>query len=55
MKALIYIGLVVGSTIGGLAGSFIDHGDIFGVWGLLLGAVGAIIGVWAGYKLSQIY
>jgi len=55
MKALIYIGLAIGSTIGGLVGSWIDGGNIFGTWGLLLGAVGAVAGIWAGYKLSQMY
>jgi len=55
MKALIYIGLAVGSTLGGLIGSWIDGGNIFGLWGLLLGAVGAIIGIWAGYKLGRMY
>jgi hypothetical protein len=55
MKALIYIGLAVGSTLGGLIGSWIDGGNIFGLWGLLLGTVGAFVGIWVGYKLSQTY
>lgn len=53
MKALIYLGLAVGSTIGGLLGSLIDNGNIFGMWGLLLGTVGAVAGIWAGYALSR--
>lgn len=55
MKALIYIGLAIGSTLGGLIGSWIDGGNIFGLWSLSLGSVGAIVGIWTGYKLSQIY
>jgi len=31
MKALIYIGLAIGSTIGGLVGSWVDGGNIFGL------------------------
>lgn len=53
MKALIYIGVAVGSTIGGFLGSLLDGGTIFGVWGLLLGTIGAFVGIWAGYKLGQ--
>jgi hypothetical protein len=53
MKTMIYIGVTVGGIAGGWIGSLIDHGNIFGAWGILLGGVGSIIGIWAGYKIGQ--
>jgi hypothetical protein len=53
MKTLIYIGIVVGGLIGGYVGSLLDGGNPFGVWGILLGAVGSFAGIWAGYKLGK--
>ncbi|MGH7250126.1 MAG: hypothetical protein ACREGC_04060 [Minisyncoccia bacterium] len=52
-KGLIYLGIFVGSTIGGLIGGALDHGNFFGLWGFMLGTVGAFVGIWAGFKLSQ--
>lgn len=51
-KALIWIGLFIGSTIGSL---------IPLVWGanplsfssILLSAIGGIVGIWLGFKMSQ--
>jgi dipeptide/tripeptide permease len=51
-KTLTYTGLFIGSTIG----SFIPTlwGDsLFGITGVLLSAVGGILGIIAGYKLSK--
>jgi uncharacterized membrane protein YeaQ/YmgE (transglycosylase-associated protein family) len=55
MKALIYIGLTIGSLLGGWLGSMIDHDPLFGPWSLLFSTVGALIGIWAGYKISKYY
>ena len=55
MKSLIYIGIAVGSIAGSWIGSLLDNGNIFGVWGILLGFVGAVGGLWAGYKLGKEY
>jgi hypothetical protein len=30
-----------------------DHGNMFGVWGILLSTVGSFFGIWAGYKAAQ--
>lgn len=51
-KSLIYLCLFVGSVVGGWLGSLLDGGNLLGVWGFLGGTVGAIIGIWVGYKLS---
>lgn len=52
-KTYIWIGIFIGSTVGSLIGSALDHGNFVGIWGLLLGTVGAFVGVWAGYKLGN--
>lgn len=55
MKLMISIGLFVGSSLGGWLGSLLDNGNIFGVWGLLFGTLGAFAGIWAGFKVGQSY
>jgi predicted MFS family arabinose efflux permease len=53
MKAFIYIGITVGGVVGGLIGAKIDGG--LGLWSILLGGlIGPFIGLWAGYKLSNL-
>ncbi len=53
-KSLIYVGIFVGSTAGSWIGSLFDHGNFFGLWGIVAGTLGGFVGVWAGYKLSQL-
>ena len=53
MKKLVYLGLAVGSTLGGWLGTVIDKGNGLGAWSLLLGTVGGLAGIWAGYKLGS--
>ncbi|HKR82091.1 MAG TPA: hypothetical protein VJR27_03760 [Candidatus Saccharimonadales bacterium] len=55
MKLLIYVGLLAGSLAGGWIGSILDHGNVFGGWSLLFGTVGALIGIWTGYKAGKHY
>jgi hypothetical protein len=52
-KHYIYIGILIGSTVGGWLGSLLDHGNFLGVWGILLSGVGGILGIWAGYTLGN--
>ena len=51
-KSAIYAGVFIGSVLGSWIGSLFDHGNLFGIWGILFGAIGGIVGVWAGYKLT---
>ncbi len=51
-KALIWIGLFIGST----AGSFVPalwHAGALSVSGVLCSALGGIVGIWCGYRLGR--
>jgi hypothetical protein len=50
---MIWIGIAVGGTIGGLIGTMFDGG--LGLWSVLLSTIGGIAGVWAGYKVGKRY
>ena len=52
-KSLIWIGVFVGSSIGGYLPAL--WGDsLFSMSSIILSAVGGLAGIWAGWKLSQI-
>jgi hypothetical protein len=51
MQGRIWIGVLIGSTIGGLIPE-LWGGDMLSYSGVLLSAVGGFIGLWAGYKMS---
>jgi membrane protein DedA with SNARE-associated domain len=52
-KTYIWIGIFIGSTVGGVMGGALDHGNFLGAWSLLLGTLGSIVGIWAGYKIGN--
>ncbi|HEY8073817.1 MAG TPA: hypothetical protein VIF62_06905 [Labilithrix sp.] len=51
-KTFIWLGLLVGSTVGGFV-PMLWGGDLLSAAGILLSAVGGIAGIFAGYKLAQ--
>jgi hypothetical protein len=55
MKLMIWIGITVGGLAGGWLGGLLDHGNMLGGWSLLLGTIGSLFGVWAGYKIGKNY
>jgi len=55
MKKLISFGVLLFGTLGGWLGTTLDHGNSFGGWAILLGAVGSFFGIWVGYKVAQYY
>jgi hypothetical protein len=55
MKALIWIGITVGGALGGWLGAVMDHGNYFGAASILIGGVGSLVGIWAGYKIGKNY
>jgi len=52
-KTLIWIGLLVGSTLGGWLGSLLGDGNWLSWQSLLGNTVGAFLGIYAAYKFSQ--
>jgi hypothetical protein len=60
LKTLIWVGILIGGTIGGGIGNLLDHQSFFsltnfGGWTIMLSGVGSLAGVWAGYKVSKLY
>jgi uncharacterized membrane protein YeaQ/YmgE (transglycosylase-associated protein family) len=52
VKRLIWIGAIVGSTLGGLLPS-LWHASMWSMSGLVLSTIGGLVGIWAGWKVSQ--
>lgn len=53
MKLMIFIGITTFGTLGGWLGAAMDHGNWFGAASILIGTIGSLFGVWAGYKAGQ--
>lgn len=51
-KQLVWIGAIVGSTIGGFIPSLWGAG-LISFSSMFLSALGAFVGIWFGYQLSQ--
>ena len=51
-KRFVWIGLFVGSTVGGMVPGLWGAG-IFSGWGVLFSLLGGLIGIWAGYKAGR--
>ena len=52
-KTLIMICMVAGSTLGGWLPSLWGAGGL-SFTSVILGGVGGVLGIWAGYKLSRV-
>ena len=52
MKSLIWIGLAVGSTLGGMI-PLLWGGSALSMSSVLLSAVGGIVGIWGGFRLGN--
>lgn len=53
-KTLIWIGVFVGSTIGEFIPALWGASG-FTVSSIIFSTIGGVIGIWGGYKLSQIF
>jgi hypothetical protein len=51
-KHFVYIGAAIGGTAGGYLGAILDHGNYFGLWAILLSAVGGLLGIYIAYKIA---
>ena len=52
---MIWVGILVGGTVGGLIGSVLDRGNMLGLWSIILSTVGSLAGLWVSYKLGKTY
>lgn len=52
---MVTIGIVVFGSIGSWLGALLDHGNYLGGWSILVGGLGSLFGIWAGYKAGQYY
>jgi uncharacterized membrane protein len=52
MKQLVWFGMFVGTTVGGMVPSLWGAG-VFSFWSVILSAVGGILGIYAGYRLGR--
>ena len=52
-KTLIWIGVTIGSSLGGWLGALVSHGNWLSWQGLLGTTLGGFLGIYAGYKLNQ--
>ena len=50
-KKLVYLGVIIGSFVGGYVPS-LWGADFFSMSGVFTTAIGGIIGIWLGFKLS---
>ncbi len=53
-RSLVWLGLTVGSTIGGFVPE-LWGASLFSFSSVVLTAVGGLAGIWVGYKLTQGY
>lgn len=51
-KVLVYLGMIIGSIIGGYVPMLFGAG-LISYSSVLFSGIGAILGVWIGYKLSN--
>ena len=52
---MIWIGIFVGSTIGGWIGALMSHGNWLGWQSFAGGTVGSFAGIYAGFKAGQYF
>lgn len=52
MRSLIWVGMIIGSWVGGYIPSLWGAGFL-SFSGLLFSAAGGILGIWLGYKVSK--
>jgi hypothetical protein len=51
-KKFVWIGLIVGSTVGNLIPT-LWGGDAISLSGILFSLIGGIIGIWVGFRVGQ--
>ena len=54
-KLLIYVGITVGSIVGAYVPVWLFGVDPLSLWSIFSSAIGALIGLWFGYKANQYF
>lgn len=52
---MVWLGVMVGGTVGSWVGALMTHGNWFSLVSILLGGVGSIVGIFVGYKIGRDY
>jgi len=52
-KKLTWLGVFVGSTIGGYIPSLLWGADLISFSGIFGSLIGGMLGIWAGYRIGQ--
>ena len=52
-KKLTYLGLFIGSSLGGYLPTLLWNADLLSLSGLFCSLVGGLIGIWVGYRIGQ--
>lgn len=52
---IMWIFITIGGALGGWLGAAMDGGNMLGFWSIILGMVGSLVGVWAGYIIGKNY
>jgi ABC-type antimicrobial peptide transport system permease subunit len=53
-KAIVWVMMMIGSTVGSYL-PVMWGGDVFSFSSIILGGLGAIAGIYAGWKISRLY
>ena len=54
-KTVIYAAITAGGLIGGWLFGLLDHGNYFGVWGILGSLIGSLLGIFVVYKAHDYF
>ena len=50
---MIWLGIFIGGAIGSWLGALLTHNNYLSGWSIIMGGIGSIAGVYAGYKLGR--
>jgi hypothetical protein len=51
-KKFIWAGVILGSSIGGMV-PLMWGDDMLSIWGIVMSLAGGLVGIWAGYRVSE--
>jgi hypothetical protein len=54
-KTMVWGGMIIGSSIGGVLPYFWGNYDFFSFQSVILTFLGGVLGIWAAFKLSNLF